>query len=139
MKKIGKSTFFIVVALIFLFSFTTIVGIDYAFGDTSKTYIKGVDDIRLGIDIKGGVDATFEPADDYDASEDQLKAATEVIKTRLASLGINDSEVYSDKDSNRIIVRFPWQAGEKNFDPEAAVKALNIDEHNRISSSDLSM
>ena len=123
-KKIGKSTFFIVVALIFLFSFTTIVGIDYAFGDTSETYIKGVDDIRLGIDIKGGVDATFEPADDYDASEDQLKAATEVIKTRLASLGINDSEVYSDKESNRIIVRFPWQAGEENFDPKAAVKEL---------------
>ena len=123
-KKIGKSTFFIVVALIFLFSFTTIVGLDYSFGDTGKTYIKGVDDIRLGIDIKGGVDATFEPADDYDASEDQLKAATEIIKTRLASLGINDSEVYSDKDSNRIIVRFPWQAGEENFDPKAAVKEL---------------
>ena len=89
MKKIGKSTFFIVVALIFLFSFTTIVGIDYAFGDTSKTYIKGVDDIRLGIDIKGGVDATFEPADDYDASEDQLKALAATPSTWQESLLIS--------------------------------------------------
>lgn len=124
MKKIGKSTFFIVVALIALFSFSAIVGLDYSYGDNSKTYIKGVDDIRLGIDIKGGVDATFEPADGEKANETQLKAATEIIKTRLATLGINDSEVYSDKESNRIIVRFPWQAGEDNFDPKAAVKEL---------------
>jgi len=123
-KKIGKSTFFIVVAIIALFSVSTIFGVDYRYGDIPKTYIKGVDDIRLGIDIKGGVDATFEPADDFDASEDQLNAATEVFKTRLSSLGITDSEIYSDPKSDRIIVRFPWQAGEEDFDPESAVKEL---------------
>ena len=124
MKKIGKSTFFIVLAFIALFGFFAVVGLDYAFADNTKTYIKGVDDIRLGIDIKGGVDATFEPADDYDASESQLDAATQIIKTRLSNLGITDNEVYSDDKSNRIIVRFPWQAGEDNFDPKAAVKEL---------------
>ncbi|MBQ3947668.1 MAG: protein translocase subunit SecD, partial [Ruminococcus sp.] len=93
MKKIGKSTFFIVVAIIALFSCSAIFGVDYRYGDIPKTIIKGVDDIRLGIDIKGGVDATFEPADDYDASSAQLDAATEIIKTRLSSLGITDSEV----------------------------------------------
>ena len=124
MKKIGKSTFFIVVAIIALFSCSAIFGVDYRYGDIPKTIIKGVDDIRLGIDIKGGVDATFEPADDYDASSDQLDAATEIIKTRLSSLGITDSEVYSDSKSNRIIVRFPWQAGEEDFDPESSVKEL---------------
>lgn len=124
MKKIGKSTFFIVVAIIALFSCSAIFGVDYRYGDIPKTIIKGVDDIRLGIDIKGGVDATFEPADDYDASSAQLDAATEIIKTRLSSLGITDSEVYSDSKSNRIIVRFPWQAGEEDFDPESSVKEL---------------
>ena len=124
MKKIGKSTFFIVVAFIALFTFSSVIGLDYAFGDKTKTYIKGVDDIRLGIDIKGGVDATFEPADGYEASQSQLDAATQIIKTRLSNLGITDNEVYSDDKSNRIIVRFPWQAGEDNFDPKAAVKEL---------------
>jgi len=123
-KKTGKLTFFIVVALIALFSLSAIVGLDYRFGDNTKTMIKGIDDIRLGIDIKGGVDATFAPAGDFDASDEQLDAATEVIKTRLSSLGITDSEVYSDSKSDRIIVRFPWQAGETNFDPESAVKEL---------------
>ena len=124
MKKTGKLTFFIVVALIALFSLSAIVGLDYRFGDNTKTMIKGIDDIRLGIDIKGGVDATFAPAGDFDASDEQLDAATEVIKTRLSSLGITDSKVYSDSKSDRIIVRFPWQAGETNFDPESAVKEL---------------
>ena len=124
MKKINKSTFFIVVVLIALFSFSAVTGFDYYYGDNAKTVVKGVDDIRLGIDIKGGVDVTFAPADGYDANETQLAAATAVIKTRLSSLGITDNEVYSDEKSDRIIVRFPWQAGETDFDPEASVKEL---------------
>ena len=123
-KKTGRSTFFIVVALIALFAASAITGFDYIYGDNTTTVVKGVDDIRLGIDIKGGVDVTFAPAGDYDATDKQLDAATEVIKTRLATLGINDNELYSDGKSDRIIVRFPWQAGESNFDPEAAVKEL---------------
>lgn len=123
-KRIGKSTFFIVFALIILFSVSSVFGLDYQYGDNISTWIKGVDDIRLGIDIQGGVDVTFKPSDDYDATDDQLDAATEVIKTRLTSLGINDNEVYSDTKSDRIIVRFPWQAGETDFDPEEAVKEL---------------
>ncbi len=124
MKKIHKSTFFIVVALIALFTFSTITGFDYFNGDNKSTLVKGVDDIRLGIDIQGGVDVTFAPADDYDATDEQLDAATETIKTRLGSLGINDNEIYSDHKSDRIIVRFPWQAGESEYDAEAAVKEL---------------
>ncbi|MBE6861650.1 MAG: protein translocase subunit SecD [Ruminococcus sp.] len=124
MKKIGKSTFFIVLALILLFSASAVIGLDFQKGDNVSPLINGVDDIRLGIDIQGGVDVTFAPSGDYDATEAQLDAATEIIKTRLVSLGINDSEVYSDEKSDRIIVRFPWQAGESNFDPEAAVKEL---------------
>ena len=124
MKKTGKKTFFIVVAFIVVFAVTAVMGIDKLFGDNRTTYVKGVDDIRLGIDIKGGVDVTFGPAGDFDADSDQLASATEVIKTRLSSLGITDNEVYSDEKSDRIIVRFPWKVGETNFDPEAAVKEL---------------
>ena len=123
-KKTGKKTFFIVVAFIAIFAVTSVLGIDKLYGDNRTTYVKGVDDIRLGIDIKGGVDVTFGPAGDFDADEAQLDSATEVIKTRLSSLGITDNEVYSDTKSDRIIVRFPWKVGESNFDPESAVKEL---------------
>lgn len=124
MKKTRKSTFFVVVILIALFAVTSVLGIDQLFADKTTTYVKGVDDIRLGIDIKGGVDVTFAPAGDYDADLTQLDSATEIIKTRLTALGITDNEVYSDEKSDRIIVRFPWQVGESDFNPEAAVKEL---------------
>ena len=124
MKKTRKSTFFVVVILIALFAVTSVLGIDHIFADKTTTYVKGVDDIRLGIDIKGGVDVTFAPAGDYDADLAQLDSATEIIKTRLTALGITDNEVYSDEKSDRIIVRFPWQVGESDFNPEAAVKEL---------------
>lgn len=124
MKKTGKLTFFIVAAFILLFTASTVAGFDYFYGDNKTTVVKGVDDIRLGIDIQGGVDVTFAPADGYDATDEQLDAATEIIKARLGALGINDNELYSEYKSDRIIVRFPWQAGESEFDAQAAVKEL---------------
>ena len=124
MKKIKKPVFFIVFLLILGFSYTAIFGVKYQYGDIAKTYIKDVSDIRLGIDIQGGVDVTFTPAGDVDATDEQLDSVKEVMKVRLAALGITDSNVYIDSNNDRVIVRFPWQSSESNFDPEAAVKEL---------------
>ncbi len=123
-KKVGKPVFFVAFIIITLFALTTALGVHSYKGDIKKTYVHGLDDIRLGIDIQGGVDVTFEPEDDLDASEEQMDAAMEVIKLRLTSLNINDSETYVDYNNSRIIVRFPWQSGEENFDPAAAVDEL---------------
>jgi preprotein translocase subunit SecD/SecD/SecF fusion protein len=123
-KKNKKVTFFLVFIFIILFALSAVFGVSYQYGDIKTSYILGASDIRLGIDIQGGVDVTFEPEDGQDATEEQMDAALEVIKLRLSSLNINDSETYLDYDSNRIIVRFPWQAGESDFNPEDAVKEL---------------
>lgn len=124
MKKGKKLTFFIVFILIVLFALSTLFGVKKQYGDSTTTYIHGIEDIRLGIDIRGGVDVTFEPEGGKKATKSQMDSALEVIKVRLANLSINDSETYVDYDSNRIIVRFPWQADETDFDPESAVKEL---------------
>lgn len=124
MKKGKKVVFFIVAIFIILFTVSTVSGVSYQYADKKSTIINGVGDIRLGIDIQGGVDVTFEPENGQDATEEQMDAALEVIKLRLSSLNISDSETYMDYNSNRIIVRFPWQAGESDFDPESAVKEL---------------
>ncbi len=123
-KKVGKPVFFVVFVIIALFAYTTLMGVHSYMGDIRSTYIHGLEDIRLGIDIQGGVDVTFEPEDDLDASQDQMDAAMEVIKLRLTTLNINDSETYVDYNNSRIIVRFPWQSGEENFDPAKAVDEL---------------
>ena len=56
MKRVGKPIFFLVFLLTLLFAASVIWGVSYWYGDNETVYIKGVDDIRFGIDIKGGVD-----------------------------------------------------------------------------------
>ena len=122
--KTNKSVFFIVFFLIIAFAASTVFGVRNQYGDLTTVYIKGLKDIRQGIDIQGGVDVTFGPADGVDATKEQLEAVQEVMKSRLVTLGINDYEVYMDENNDKVIVRFPWQTGETDFDPTAAVKEL---------------
>ncbi len=125
MKTKGKPWhFFVVAVLIVVFAVTAIFGISTQYGDTTKIWIKGAQDIRFGIDIRGGVDVTFMPADGYDATDEQLQAAESVIQQRLVNLSITDSEVYTDYNKDRIIVRFPWKEGETEFNPEAAIQEI---------------
>ena len=124
MRRTKKPVFFIVLAFILAFGYLTFAGIHTQYGDIKKTYIKSVDDIRWGIDIQGGVNATFEPADGYKATAKEMEAAKAVIEQRLVNLNITDSEVYVDTNTKKVMVSFPWQAGEEDFDPEEAVAEL---------------
>lgn len=124
MKRISKPVFFIVAILIIAFACTAFLGIKYYVGDVQQTSIKGISDIRWGIDIRGGVEATFKPADDIDATDEQLDSAKSIIETRMVSNGITDYEIYADYGSDRIIVRFPWKEDDTEFDPVKAVDEL---------------
>ncbi|MBP1534527.1 MAG: MMPL family transporter [Ruminococcus sp.] len=127
MRKITKPVFFIVLFLILGFAYLTYAGIHNYYGDIRHSYIKGVDEIRWGIDIQGGVNATFEPDiddDEHEITKDEMDAAKAVIEQRLVALNITDSEVYADDTKHRIMVSFPWQSGEEDFDPEAAISEL---------------
>lgn len=125
MRRIGKPVFFIVAILIFVVTALSVFGISTRYGDNETIYIKGIQNIRWGIDVRGGVDVTFAPSEDAKNVTDQnMASAEEIIKQRLTSLNITDSEVYTDTNKNRIIVRFPWKEDEEDFDPEAAVKEL---------------
>ena len=125
MNKNGKSwPLFVVAILIVVFSLTAIFGVSYQYGDTKNIYIKGASDIRFGIDIRGGVDVTFMPAGDVDATPEQMTAAKTVIEDRLVGLGITDYESYVDSNKDRIIVRFPWKTGEADFNPQTAIDEI---------------
>ena len=125
MNRKGKSwPLFVVAILIVLFSLTAIFGVSYTYGDTKNVYVKGASDIRFGIDIRGGVDVTFMPADDVEATDAQMTAAKTVIEDRLVGLGITDYESYVDNNKNRIIVRFPWKNDEADFNPQSAIDEI---------------
>ena len=125
MNRKGKSwPLFVVAILIVLFSLTAIFGVSYTYGDTKNVCVKGASDIRFGIDIRGGVDVTFMPADDVEATDAQMTAAKTVIEDRLVGLGITDYESYVDNNKNRIIVRFPWKNDEADFNPQTAIDEI---------------
>ena len=148
MKRIPKPVFFIVAVLILVFACSALMGVKYYEGDIRHTVIKGIDDIRWGIDIRGGVEATFKPAESaaQDATADsstndeaatgdesgsvtdeQLDAAKSIIETRMVGLGITDYEIYADYGNECIIVRFPWKENETEFDPIKTVDSLGAE------------
>ncbi len=124
-KRTGKPVFFVVLILILALTYGAFFGASNYYGDTKKVYIKGAEDIRWGIDIRGGVEAVFSPdKSGVDITKEDMDAAKAIVETRLVNKNITDYEVYTDNDNHQIIVRFPWAAGESNFDAAAAVQEL---------------
>ena len=114
MKRVKKPVFFIIAALILALTYTSVFGVYTQNGDTKNTWIKGAGDIRWGIDIRGGVEATFSPVDGVEATAEQLEAAKAIIELRMVSKSITDYEIYTDEANDKIIVRFPWKSGESD-------------------------
>lgn len=123
-KRVGRPVVFILALVIAAMSYLAIAGFGYYNGDIKQTVIKGAQDIRFGIDIKGGVDVTFRAPDGTSVTKDQMDAAVERLNSRMDGLGIMDRDIYPDYKADRITVRFPWQVGAKQTDPEAAIKEL---------------
>ena len=124
-KRVAKPVFFIFAILILILSYFAAFGLHTQYGDIDSTVIKGIGDIRWGIDIRGGVEATFKPADGIDATDEQIETAKAVIETRLVSNNITDYELYADASSDRIIVRFPWKEDETEFDAKKAIEEIS--------------
>ena len=91
MKRSGRVTFVVVALLIFAFAFVSFFGVSNYYGDTKHVIFKGTDDIRWGIDIQGGVEATFTP----DVAEDEVSGITaeamESAETRITNRLVNQN------------------------------------------------
>ena len=107
MKQVKKPVFFIVFILIAVFTYFAIMGFSTFYGDIETVHVRGVKDIRWGIDIRGGVDVTFTPSEEAaNVSSDELDGARSMIETRMVAKNITDYEIYVDQNSKRIICRF---------------------------------
>lgn len=118
--KNKKPVFFIILAIAILMTYTAANGLKIG-----KFKILGAPDMRFGIDIKGGVNAVFEPEGlKRKPTMKELEAARTVIEVRLDQNNILDRDVTIDKNNGAIIVNFPWKSNEKKFDPEKAMAEL---------------
>lgn len=111
--------FFVVAVVILIIAALSAFGFRY-----NDFQIKSAKNIRFGIDINGGVSATFVPADDTVPTEEQLESARIIIETRLDNQKILDRNVTVVPESGQILVEFPWSEDEKDFDPAKAIEEL---------------
>ncbi|NLC67292.1 MAG: protein translocase subunit SecD [Clostridiaceae bacterium] len=88
--------------------------------------IPGVNDMRLGIDIRGGIYTTLYPdlPEGERPTEDELNSARRIIETRLESKGIFDKNVTVETEHGRIIVEIPFAPGEEDFNPQKAIEEI---------------
>lgn len=108
MKSKGKGWFFVISALIIIFTVFLFTGINTKYGDTVKPVLKSVKDVRFGADFQDGIDVSFAPADEeVEATEKQMKAAQQVMQSRIGSLSITDYELYIEKDNQKMVARLP--------------------------------
>ena len=122
MKKASRAQFFILAVAILAFAYLSFFGISNYFGMRHDITIKGANDIRFGIDIRGGVEAVFTPQgiDLANVTREDMDAARAVLEHRLMANRITDNEVFVDHENRQILVRFPMAAGEYD-----ALEAIN--------------
>lgn len=124
MKRVGKPWFFVIVLLIIALTYTAFFGVYGQNGDVQATYIRGAKDIRWGTDIQGGVEATFGPDGEYNATDDQMENVKNILEQRLVLNGVTDYEVYVDTGNDRVIMSFPWKDGQDQ-NAEATIAELS--------------
>lgn len=116
----SRKVFFIIVIITAALLYVSLFGLKIG-----NFEIKGADQMRFGIDIRGGVSTTFEPKDlGRMPTNDELNAARSIIETRMDAKNITDRDVTIDKSTGKIPVSFPWKSDEANFDPQKAVSEL---------------
>lgn len=116
MRRNGILKLFAVILLIAVFAFL-------AFNEVKN------ENIRTGIDVRGGVSAILEPdIEQGSLTADEIKKGLESAKVilgkRLDSRGIFDRNLTIDQINNRIIVEIPWAKGETNFNPQETINEL---------------
>lgn len=111
----------LVIAIICLLAFTGL-------GPANSRIIKGVNDVRTGIDIRGGISAIMEPVYPEGSAgrniTEDLNSARTIIEARLDAQGIYDKSINVDATNNRLVIDIPWGTNETEFDPRKALDEL---------------
>lgn len=124
-KKSRKSTFFVVAIIIACLTAIAWNGLNLPEPGGTKIRLYSAQEMRFGIDIRGGVEAVYAPKNFAEKpTEDQLQAINKIMETRLDNLNILDRDIITDRQNGYVMVRFPWKTEESAFDPAKAMKEL---------------
>jgi len=125
-----KHVFLLIVLITAALVTLALFGLKINNGNKTAIELKGIHEMRYGIDIRGGVEAIYKPRDLKRLPTDtELESARVIMETRLDSKGILDREVTVDKANGTILIRFPWKSTEKDFNPQKAIAELGQTAH----------
>lgn len=85
----------ICLVLILLITVGLIFGVYFGLNIGGKQIIPGVSEMRMGLDIAGGVRLVYKPEGD-NVTSDGLKVAQTVFRKRLDAKGLNEATVTID-------------------------------------------
>ncbi len=114
-KKTGRTGFFVMLLFIAALTWLSICGLHSPDG---TAIIRGVKDIRWGVDISGGVSVTFRPADgaDGEITDEQMRSVAQIVGLRFEDYGVSSYEIYTDTENSRLMVSFPWSDDDGDVD-----------------------
>lgn len=113
------------VTAIITLSIAAFDGLNSQWGDIKITHIKGIKDIKWGIDTcGGGVNVILKPEKNTKYDKMDVNMAEQIIKQRLFDQDITDNEIYTNYKKGDIIVRFPWVQNGKNLDSREIINEL---------------
>ncbi len=111
----------LVIAIICVLAFTGL-------GPANSRIVKGVNEVRTGIDIRGGISAILEPVYPNGSQgrniADDLASSQKIIEARLDAQGIYDKSINIDSTNNRLVIDIPWATNETVFDPRKSLDEL---------------
>lgn len=122
MKAGDKVKSAIIILIIGLLTYIAIMGIHIPGTDFKLENIK--ENIRFGIDIRGGVRTTLVPPEGVVPTSDEVNTITRIVELRLDNKQILDRTVTPETSTGRVIVEIPWRRGETSFDPQEALAEL---------------
>lgn len=99
----------------------------YGLNIGQKNVIKGIKNIKTGLDISGGVTIIYQADTDNGTqiTEEDLKKSEAVIRKRLESKNIFDYILRSDVTTSQIHLEIPADINDTSKDPLAAVEGLD--------------
>ena len=122
MKAGDKVKSALIILITGLLTYIAIAGISIPGTDFELKNIE--QNIRFGIDIRGGVRTTLVPPEGVVPTSDEINTIVRIIELRLDNKQILDRTVIPETGTGRVIVEIPWKKGETNFDPQEALAEL---------------
>lgn len=110
---------FLVVAIIGIVTAIVIAG--FSIPGISFELKRAYDNMRYGIDIRGGVSAILTAPEDRVPTDDELDTVKQIIDKRLEAKQIYDKTVTIDRVNKRVLVEIPYKKDSMTNDPAQTV------------------